>query len=174
MSARPWLGGLVLLSAAAALWAVFTPSAPEAAPVAFESSAQCRDCHAEVYREWEGSWHAKAWTDPDVRTLSNDFANTDCIDCHAPRPVFETGVGQRVLPRIVVGSASIASRNHDLALRSHLDRPAVDDFGCVRGCCLGEPKCTARTRTIEERHTVDACFRHGSILARRSAVSLTG
>ena len=28
-----------------------------------------------------------------------NFANKDCIDCHAPRPVFETGIGQRVLPR---------------------------------------------------------------------------
>lgn len=65
----------------------------------FTSSAQCQTCHAEVYAEWSVSWHAQAWTDPEVRLLSNDFRNSDCIDCHAPRPVFETGVGQRVLPR---------------------------------------------------------------------------
>ncbi len=99
MSARAWLGALVLLAGSAAVWAVFSPGAPEAAPVVFASSAQCRECHAQVYREWERSWHARSWTDPDVRALSNDFANTDCIDCHAPRPVFETGIGQRVLPR---------------------------------------------------------------------------
>ncbi len=99
MSARTWLGGLVLLAGATALWGVFRPSAPEAASMTFTSSTQCRACHEEVYREWESSWHAKSWTDPDARALSNDFANTDCIDCHAPRPVFETGVSQRVLPR---------------------------------------------------------------------------
>ncbi len=99
MNARAGLGALLLVAGGAALFAVFRPSAPEAAPVAFTSSAQCSACHTEVYREWEGSWHAQSWIDPDVRTLSNDFANTDCIDCHAPRPVFETGVGERVLPR---------------------------------------------------------------------------
>jgi hypothetical protein len=65
----------------------------------FDSSRQCQECHASVYAEWEQSWHAQAWTDEDVRKLSNDFSNTDCIDCHAPRPIFETGMGNRVLPR---------------------------------------------------------------------------
>jgi hypothetical protein len=99
MSARSFLGILLALAGAGALYAVFRPPPPEAPPVAFTTSAQCRDCHVEPYREWEASWHAHAWTDPDVRALSNDFANTDCIDCHAPRPVFETGIGARVLPR---------------------------------------------------------------------------
>jgi hypothetical protein len=99
VSARARLGlGLVAVGVLA-LYAVFRPDPPEVAGAAFTSSAQCRDCHVEVYNEWEASWHSRAWTDPDVRALSNDFANTDCIDCHAPRPVFETGVGQRVLPR---------------------------------------------------------------------------
>jgi hypothetical protein len=99
VSARGVLGTLVLALGAAALFAVFRPSRPEVQPLAFTSSSNCAACHVEAYAEWQGSWHAQAWTDPDVRALSNDFANTDCIDCHAPRPVFETGVGQRVLPR---------------------------------------------------------------------------
>ncbi|MCB9916746.1 MAG: NapC/NirT family cytochrome c [Planctomycetes bacterium] len=78
---------------------VFAPPPPPAAPQRFTTSTQCRDCHAEVYGEWEGSWHAQSWTDPDVLALSENFSNTDCIDCHAPRPVFETGVANRVLPR---------------------------------------------------------------------------
>jgi hypothetical protein len=99
VSLRLAFGLMVLGLAALALVAVFRPSAPEAPPVAFQSSSECRDCHAQVYAEWAGSWHAQSWTDPEVRALSNDFANTDCIDCHAPRPVFETGVSERVLPR---------------------------------------------------------------------------
>jgi len=99
MNARHWLGLGVVALALAALLAVFRPGVPERASKGFTSSTQCRDCHREVYQEWESSWHAQAWNDPDVRALSDDFANTDCIDCHAPRPVFETGVDQRVLPR---------------------------------------------------------------------------
>ncbi len=76
-------------------------SQAEATPQIWTSSKQCQACHEEVYAEWEDSWHARSWTDPDVRApgQSNNFQNKDCIDCHAPRPVFETGVGKRVLPR---------------------------------------------------------------------------
>jgi len=100
MNPRPLLGLLVLGVASWALYAVFRTPAELPAPArAFTSSEQCRECHADAWEEWSRSWHALAWTDPDVRALSNDFQNTDCIDCHAPRPVFETGVGNRVLPR---------------------------------------------------------------------------
>jgi len=81
-------------------WALFVGPAPAAAEARdFTSSRQCQECHAQTYAEWEGSWHAQSWTDPEVRTLSRDFSNKDCIDCHAPRPVLETGIGNRVLPR---------------------------------------------------------------------------
>lgn len=99
MTTRGLLGGLVLLVLLVALYLVFRPEPPAAPVTTFTSSEQCGACHAEPYREWQASWHAQAWNDPDVRALSNDFANADCIDCHAPRPVFETGIGQRVLPR---------------------------------------------------------------------------
>jgi hypothetical protein len=76
-----------------------TPGAPSTPERTFTSSAQCRECHAEVFAEWQASQHAITWSNPAVRMLSNDFANQDCIDCHAPRPVFVTGIGMRVLPR---------------------------------------------------------------------------
>jgi hypothetical protein len=85
------------------LWflvSVFLPDAPEAGPArSFTSSRQCQECHPEPYAEWEASQHAIAWTNPQVRFLSNDFAIKDCIACHAPRPVFVVGVAERVLPR---------------------------------------------------------------------------
>ena len=93
---------LGVLCIALALWFavnVFIDPAPAQAARTFESSVSCQDCHAEVYAEWEGSQHAMAWTNPAVRALSNDFANQDCIDCHAPRPIFVSGIGERVLPR---------------------------------------------------------------------------
>lgn len=96
---RRAVGVAALAAAVLALWAVLRapPAALEAR--AFASSEECRACHAAEYAQWSTSWHAQGWSDPEVRALSNDFANTDCIDCHAPRPVFETGIGERVLPR---------------------------------------------------------------------------
>jgi len=98
---RQALGVAALALGALALWSVLKP--PAAAPAQparpFTSSQQCAECHADVFAEWSNSWHALSWNDPEVRALSNDFANQDCIDCHAPRPVFETGIGNRVLPR---------------------------------------------------------------------------
>ena len=79
--------------------ALFQPAKPPAQRQQWTSSKQCQECHTEVYAEWEDSWHAKSYIDPDVREQSQDFANTDCIDCHAPKPVLLTGVGKRVLPR---------------------------------------------------------------------------
>lgn len=98
-SIRIFAGLLVSAVAALALYQVFQPPAAPAEARQFTSSMDCAQCHAEPFREWQDSWHSRSWTDPDVRALSNDFANTDCIDCHAPRPVFETGLANRVLPR---------------------------------------------------------------------------
>lgn len=98
--ARSLAAALLALATLGLLWSLWVEPAPEPAPArAFESSRQCAECHAEVYAEWETSWHAQSWIDPEVRAQSNDFQNADCIDCHAPRPILETGLGNRVLPR---------------------------------------------------------------------------
>jgi hypothetical protein len=97
--ARRALGFVALAAGGLALWSVLRSPAAHTEVRAFTSSEQCKQCHADTYAEWSTSWHAQAWSDPEARALSNDFANTDCIDCHASRPVFETGIGERVLPR---------------------------------------------------------------------------
>lgn len=99
LAVRRAVGFAALAAGIFAVWAVLRAPLPAGEAQAFTSSEQCKACHATEYAEWSTSWHAQAWSDPEVRALSNDFANADCIDCHAPRPVFETGVGQRVLPR---------------------------------------------------------------------------
>jgi hypothetical protein len=101
---RPW-GARRRFPTALILGLVALASACDPAPRADAAqddagrASACGDCHAEVYREWEASWHARSWTEPEVRRLSNDFANVECLACHAPRPVFETGLAERVLPR---------------------------------------------------------------------------
>lgn len=100
MSAVRAVVGVVVLGATILGLSLVFQRPPAAAPATtFSSSSQCQACHAEAYAEWSASQHAQSWINPAVRALSNDFANTDCIDCHAPRPVLETGLANRVLPR---------------------------------------------------------------------------
>ncbi len=67
---------------------------------AFTDSRQCAECHQAVYDEWLGSQHERAWKNPLVAQISDQFRNKICIDCHAPRPVLETGLERRVLARM--------------------------------------------------------------------------
>ena len=85
-------GGLVAL-------AFLLKPPPAAEPIAILTSAQCIECHPGVAEEWQASHHAFAYENPEVRKLANDFANQECIACHAPRPVLGFEPGARVLAR---------------------------------------------------------------------------
>jgi nitrate/TMAO reductase-like tetraheme cytochrome c subunit len=102
MDPRRWLAASAMTACGVALYALWgsAPLPDGRAEVELASRAsRCRECHAEVYAEWSRSWHARSWTEPEVRRQSNDFANVECLACHAPRPVFETGLEQRVVAR---------------------------------------------------------------------------
>jgi HEAT repeat protein len=62
-------------------------------------SAFCAGCHPAIYAEHEQSTHGRAFTDPEVRLATARFDLNDCIVCHTPRPIFETGVGQNPMRR---------------------------------------------------------------------------
>ncbi len=57
-------------------------------------SAFCAKCHPAIYAEHQQSTHGRAYSDAEVRLATGRFAHNDCIICHTPRPIFETGVGQ--------------------------------------------------------------------------------
>ena len=63
------------------------------------SSADCRSCHPDVWEEWQSSHHAFAFKNPEVRRLSQNFLNEECLACHAPRGVLSFAPGERVLAR---------------------------------------------------------------------------
>jgi hypothetical protein len=69
------------------------------AAIEFTHPSQCRACHADVYAEWEDSFHRVAWTDPHVRELSDNFKDTSCLSCHVPQPIHSGPVGSRVFER---------------------------------------------------------------------------
>lgn len=76
------------------------PTAETVRAPRFTSSQQCKECHAEVFDEWMGSHHQISYLNPEVRRLSDDFRNKECQACHLPRPIIETGLLERTLPRL--------------------------------------------------------------------------
>ncbi len=57
-------------------------------------SSYCASCHPETYAEHSQNTHGRAFTDEEVRLGTGRFSQGDCIICHTPRPIFETGIGQ--------------------------------------------------------------------------------
>ncbi|MCR9243665.1 MAG: hypothetical protein NXI31_01445 [bacterium] len=113
--------------------------------VRWESSRQCQECHQDVYDEWHGSHHQIAFTNPEVRKLSDDFRKEECMDCHLPRPLAVTGFGKRTLPR-----------------RTHFD----EGVSCI-SCHLGpdggilgrndRPEAPCAPKRSEDFFAVEAC-----------------
>src|SRR6185295_17681 len=68
------------------------PAGPARGPDVMQS-AFCAKCHPSQYSEHEQSTHGRAFTDEEVRLATARFSQQDCIICHTPRPIFETGVG---------------------------------------------------------------------------------
>ena len=113
----------------------------------WESAAQCRECHQDVYEEWHGSHHQIAFSNPEVRLpeMSDNFRKPECMDCHLPRPLAVTGFGKRTLPR-----------------RTHFDE-GVSCITChlaADGGILGRndrPEVPCQPKASAEFFAVDAC-----------------
>ncbi len=130
----------------------FLSSGPRAAAhgvgatgVRWESSRQCLPCHQDVFDEWQGSHHQIAFTNPEVRAISDDFRKEECKDCHLPRPLAVTGFGKRTLPRATHLDEGVSCITCHLApdggLLARNDRPEVPckpkasaDFLAVDAC----------------------------------------
>ncbi len=59
-------------------------------------SGKCKSCHPAIWREWEKSMHARAWTNEIYQEAAAQVADreTNCDRCHAPEPILITGVGK--------------------------------------------------------------------------------
>ncbi|MEY2742983.1 MAG: hypothetical protein RIS21_1354 [Planctomycetota bacterium] len=99
-------------------------------PMTLARSSDCRPCHQEVYDEWAGSQHGLAYTNPEVQRLSKGFRDRDCLPCHAPRPIPETGLGERALERLVTLEEGVdcfaCHKHHDTMLGGTHIAGAVD------------------------------------------------
>ncbi len=57
----------------------------------FETAAQCGKCHKAIYAEWKESYHGRAMSDPLFRELSAGVNKEECIRCHAPVNLRDSG-----------------------------------------------------------------------------------
>ena len=57
---------------------------------------KCKSCHPAIWKEWENSMHAKAWTDEIYQAAAKQIPGreTKCDQCHAPQPILITGIGK--------------------------------------------------------------------------------
>jgi len=62
-------------------------------------SSYCADCHPAEYAEHEQTTHGRAFTDEEARLATGRFSQADCIICHTPRPIFESGIGNNPIRR---------------------------------------------------------------------------
>ncbi|MCB9915028.1 MAG: hypothetical protein H6828_07755 [Planctomycetes bacterium] len=64
-----------------------------------QSSRFCAECHPVLYEEHRQNTHGLAFHDEEARLATRGFRREDCIRCHTPRPVFETGIGMTPMQR---------------------------------------------------------------------------
>ena len=69
------------------------------AKVDWSNHESCKECHPDIYKEWESTRHAKAWTSKAFTEQSQNRTKADCLPCHAPKPIFETGIGKECVLR---------------------------------------------------------------------------
>lgn len=100
-------------------------------PPRFTTSKQCAECHREVYDEWMGSHHQIAYENPEVRKLSDDFRNKECQACHLPRPIVETGLLERTLPRITRPDEGVDCLTCHLGPGGRIVGKIASDRGCM-------------------------------------------
>ncbi|MBL8747732.1 MAG: HEAT repeat domain-containing protein [Planctomycetes bacterium] len=63
------------------------------------TSRFCGTCHPADYAEHQQNTHGRAFFDEEARLATRGFRRDDCIRCHTPRPVFETGIGMTPMQR---------------------------------------------------------------------------
>jgi len=119
-----------------------TPSASVPGRDVMES-AFCAKCHPAIFAEHEQSTHGRAFSDEEVRLATARFSHQDCIICHTPRPIFETGLGMNPIRR------HFGLEEGNTCMTCHW-KPEHDYTGFVGGAeCKGA--------FAEGSGTVDAC-----------------
>lgn len=87
------VAGLIVLGRS---WTARQAERPNPLDTALDQN-DCRECHPAVWQEWESSLHASAFSSPEVQAAFEHFGfDRKCMSCHAPEPVWVTGLGEPV------------------------------------------------------------------------------
>jgi len=78
------------------------PASPVAGRARLDEVMQsrfCATCHPAIYAEHMENTHGLAFVDEEARLATRDFRRENCVRCHTPRPMFETGIGMTPVER---------------------------------------------------------------------------
>src|SRR5258705_686724 len=94
------LAALLLATCATTQRAEFATLASDGPPSPdVMASSFCKSCHPDIYAEHVQNTHGRAFHDKEARLATRGFRREDCVRCHTPRPVSETGLGMTPMTR---------------------------------------------------------------------------
>ncbi|MHC4223391.1 MAG: multiheme c-type cytochrome [Planctomycetota bacterium] len=99
---------------------------PPAKPGVLDSHESCKGCHEEIYNEWMQDKHSQAWVCELFTELSKNHTDPTCWSCHAPRPIYQTGLNSPASERASDRQSGIN------CLTCHLNREGTHVLGPVR------------------------------------------
>ncbi|MDE0019906.1 MAG: multiheme c-type cytochrome [Candidatus Poribacteria bacterium] len=90
-----WLTALVSCGGGAAGPGESAPPEEPAAATFHVDNENCASCHVSIYEEWLQSRHAQAWKSDLFKLTSDNYTKKECLPCHAPALILETGLANK-------------------------------------------------------------------------------
>lgn len=112
------------------------------------SAKECGKCHREIYREWAGSMHALAWTEPYFQVdFKYDGSLQICLNCHTPL------VNQQL--DLVLGFRDRNKFDPILAPNPNYDEALRDEGVTCAVCHVRDGRIVGPFRTDNAPHSVE-------------------
>lgn len=113
---------------------------------------RCGECHIEIYKEWEGSPHAKSFSSEDFRETTNDYSFKFCLGCHAPESIYVEGEPRPRTTKLEEGvSCNGCHLTEDCKLAGPLKSRAPHPVGQEHKLYLGSELCgKCHVKTFKE------------------------
>ncbi|MCS7252532.1 MAG: multiheme c-type cytochrome [Armatimonadota bacterium] len=117
-------GVIFCVIACAVILAVFSGRftfAQYAKPVKVPIRGACQTCHKAHADEWLKSAHARAWISELFKEMSDNYEREECLHCHAPERLLDTGFGKepKLRDRTREGGVDCSACHADLKGRMH-------------------------------------------------------
>lgn len=156
-----WKRALILWMAVCAVvlvaLAIYSAIAQQPKPVKVPIRGACQTCHKAHADEWLKSAHARAWISELFKEMSDEYEQEDCLHCHAPERLLDTGYGKepKLRERTREGGVDCSACHADIKGAMHgpyeIEREfhenvKSDKLGTVEMCA----SCHAKFGTVSE------------------------